>query len=66
MFFFNQTDETGAGSTVWCGNIVADKDIIELVRIYNLAGISVRPVDLFSEETFHIFGALFQIQKINF
>lgn len=65
MLFFERVDENGAGFTVWCGNVVADKDIIELVRIYNMAGISVRPVDLFSVETFQIFGALFQIQKIN-
>jgi len=65
MLFFDRVDDTGAGFTIWCGNVVANKDIMELVRIYNLGGVSVRPVDLFSVATFQLFGAMYQIQKLN-
>ena len=39
--------ETGQEYEVWCGNVMASKEIVDLIRIYNLGGVSFRPADFF-------------------
>lgn len=62
--YFAYTDEAGQEYALWCGNIAGSREIAELVRIYNLGGVSFRPADSFSQSTYQMFDALFNIQKV--
>ena len=62
--YFVYTDEAGLEYDVWCGNIMGSKEIADLVRIYNLGGVSFRPADFFSISTYQLFNAMFSILKV--
>ncbi len=62
--YFSFTDEGGLEYGIWCGNIAGSKEIADLVRIYNLGGVSFRPADFFSLSTYQLFNVMFQIQKV--
>ncbi len=62
--YFDYMSEPGMEYRVSCGNIAGNKEIADLVRIYNLGGVSFRPAVFFSLSTYQLFNAMFSIQKV--
>ena len=64
MYFYNYLGNSGDGYSIWCGNVLLNKEIVELIELYDLGGLSFRPAEMFSLTTYQILGIIFDINKV--
>ncbi len=64
MYFYDYCGKSGDGYSIWCGSVLVNKEIVELIKLYELGGLSFRPADMFSLTTYQILGLIFNIDKV--
>ncbi len=64
LSYFLYTDSEGRENIVWCPNRCVNMSILELVRIYDLGGVSFRMIEDFSIMDYQALNAMFNIQKV--
>lgn len=62
--YFNYIDDKGAGNLVWTENGHGFEEYLKLVDIYNLAGVSLFTIDLFTSADYQMLNATHDIRKV--
>ncbi len=62
--YFNYEDNMGLRHVVWFDNEQSIRTRLELVRIYNLGGISFWTINIFSPESYQTLNSMYEIRKV--